>query len=155
MFAALAIERDPLSYANVPFWILTFFQDGGFFALFAVLLPFAVDLLRVRWRRTWALAKLTILEMLRRRVLWVFLLLALVFLFGTWFIDSKPENQVRSYVQVVYLTMAVLVLLTTSLLSSFGIPTDIRQQTIHTVLTKPVERYEIFLRRFLGYVLVM
>jgi ABC-type transport system involved in multi-copper enzyme maturation permease subunit len=31
----------------------------------------------------------------------------------------------------------------------------VRQQTIHTVLTKPVERYEIFLGRFLGYVLVM
>jgi ABC-type transport system involved in multi-copper enzyme maturation permease subunit len=128
---------------------------GGALALFAVLLPFAVDLLRVRWRRIWALSRLTLLEVSRRRVLWVFLLLALVFLFGTWFIDSKPENQVRSYVQVVYLAMAVLILLTSSLLSSFSIPTDIRQQTIHTVLTKPVERYEIFLGRFLGYTLVM
>jgi hypothetical protein len=128
---------------------------GGACALFAVLLPFAVDLLRVRWRRIWALARLTILEVSRRRVLWVFLLLALVFLFGTWFIDSKPENQVRSYVQVVYLAMAVLMLFTSSLMASFSIPTDVRQQTIHTVLTKPVERYEIFLGRFLGYTLVM
>ena len=128
---------------------------GGALALFAVLLPFAVDLLRLRWRRIWALAKLTILEVSRRRVLWVFLLLALVFLFGTWFINGKPESQVSSYVQVVYLAMAVLVLITSSLLASFSIPTDVRQQTIHTVLTKPVERYEIFLGRFLGYTLVM
>jgi hypothetical protein len=128
---------------------------GGACALFAVLLPFAVDLLRVRWRRIWALSRLTILEVSRRRVLWVFLLLCLVFLFGQWFIDSKPENQVRSYVEVVYLAMAVLILFTGSLLASFGIPTDVRQQTIHTVLTKPVERYEIFLGRFLGYTLVM
>jgi hypothetical protein len=128
---------------------------GGFFALFAAMLPFVVDLLRIRWRRIWALTKLTILEVIRRRVFWVFLLLALVFLFGTWFIDSKPENQVRSYVQVVYLAMAVLLLTTSSLLASFSLPTDIRQQTIHTVVTKPVERYEIFLGRLLGYTLVM
>jgi ABC-type transport system involved in multi-copper enzyme maturation permease subunit len=128
---------------------------GGSCALAAVLLPFVVDLLRLRWRRIWALTKLTILEVIRRRVIWVFLGLALVFLFGTWFIDSKPENQVRSYVQVVYLAMAILILFTTSLLASFSLPTDISQNTIHTIVTKPVERYEIFLGRFLGYTLVM
>src|SRR5262249_3330225 len=42
-----------------------------------------------------------------------------------------------------------------SLTSSFSIPTDIRQQTIHTVVTKPVERYEIVLGRFIGNVLMM
>src|SRR5262249_53115205 len=35
------------------------------------------------------------------------------------------------------------------------IPTDIRQQTIHTVVTKPVERFELVLGRFLGYTLLM
>jgi ABC-type transport system involved in multi-copper enzyme maturation permease subunit len=274
MFAALAIERDPFSWANVPFWLVSFFQDAGGFAAFGlalwllwyvirrlshpgarvmpfdpfggflnlnapdvragaldrllaqlapwlrrlfgllvvitalaygvlgvlklpeflgwagatftgesykapelsrpmqefigsglttagliaictVLLPFLVDLLRLRWGRIFALAQLTVLEVVRRRVLWIFLLLALVFLFGTWFIDSKPENQVRSYVEVVYLAMAVLLLLTGSLLASFSIPTDIRQQTIHTIVTKPVERYELFLGRFLGYSAVL
>jgi ABC-type transport system involved in multi-copper enzyme maturation permease subunit len=128
---------------------------AGACALFAVLLPFAVDLLRLRGRRVWALAKLTILEVIRRRVLWVFLALALVFLFGTWFIDSKPENQLRSYVEVVYLAMAVLVLLTGTLLASFSLPADIKSQTIHTIVTKPVERFEIFLGRFLGYTAVL
>jgi hypothetical protein len=128
---------------------------GGFFALFAALLPFTVDLLRLRPRRLWALTKLTILEVIRRRVFYVFLLIAVVFLFGTWFIDSKPENQVRSYVQVVYLAIAILLLITGSLLAAFSLPNDIRQQTIQTVVTKPVERYEIFLGRLLGYSVVM
>lgn len=128
---------------------------AGACALFAVLLPFGVDLLRLRGRRVWALAKLTVLEVIRRRVVWVFLLLALVFLFGTWFIDSKPENQLRSYVEVVYLAMAVLLLFTSSLLASFSLPTDIKQQTIQTIVTKPVERFEIFLGRFLGYTAVV
>src|SRR5262249_8962736 len=36
-------------------------------------------------------------------------------------------------------------------LASFSIPADIRQQTIHTIVTKPVERFEIVLGRFLGF----
>jgi hypothetical protein len=41
------------------------------------------------------------------------------------------------------------------ILASFGIPNDLRQQTIHTIVTKPVERFEIFLGRFLGYTCLM
>src|SRR5262249_10266720 len=55
------------------------------------------------------------------------------------------------YVQVVVFPMALLLLLTALLLSAFSIPTDIRQQTIHTIVTKPVERFEVVLGRFLGF----
>jgi hypothetical protein len=128
---------------------------GGSAALFAALLPFTVSLFSLRWRRIWAIARLTFKEVVRRRVLWVFLLLGLVFLFGTWFIGGEAHNQVRNYVEVVYLTMAILLVLTTSLVASFSIPTDVKQQTIHTVLTKPVERYELILGRFIGFGTVM
>ncbi|HJT77244.1 MAG TPA: ABC transporter permease [Gemmataceae bacterium] len=133
-------------------WLLT---AGGACALATALLPLLADVLRLRWRRVWALASLTIKEVTRRRVLWVFVLLGIVFLFGTWFIDTKPETQVHAYVSVLYLVIAVLLVLTGSLLASFGIPTDVRQQTIHTVVTKPVERYEIVLGRFLGLTVVL
>jgi hypothetical protein len=136
-------------------WHRYSFTLGGFGALVAVLLPFALGLADLRWRRVWAMARLTVKEVVRRRILWVFAALALVFLFGAWFIDTKPEHQVHSYVGVVYLAMAVLLLLTGSLLASFSLPTDIRQQTIHTILTKPVERLEVVIGRFLGFMLVM
>ncbi len=128
---------------------------GGACALFTALLPVLADALRLRWRRVWALASLTIKEVTRRRVLWVFALLGVVFLFFTWFIDAKPETQVHAYVSVLYLVIAVLLVVTGSLVASFGIPTDVRQQTIHTIVTKPVERYEIVLGRFLGLTVVM
>src|SRR5438132_311593 len=38
MFAALAIERDPLSYANLPAWLFAFCQDAGGFAAFGLTL---------------------------------------------------------------------------------------------------------------------
>src|SRR5262249_53497356 len=103
----------------------------------------------------WGLARLTMKEAVRSKVLWIFTFLALVFLFADWFLPHKPEDQLRTYVQVIYWAMTPLLLATGVLLASFGIPNDLRQQTLHTVVTKPVERFEIVLGRFLGYTVLM
>src|SRR5206468_1008253 len=83
---------------------------AGACALVAVGLPFVRNLPQLRWRRVGALAKLSFKEAIRRRVLYAFSALLLVFLFGSWFIDTKPEHQVRTYVGVVFLAMTVLLL---------------------------------------------
>jgi ABC-type transport system involved in multi-copper enzyme maturation permease subunit len=125
---------------------------AGLFAILAVALPVVVDLVtRIRWRRIWALALLSLKEARRRRVVWVFSAMALVFLFVDWFVPYRPADQVRNYVRVFYWSMTPLFLVTASLLGAFSIPADVKSQTIHTVVTKPVERYEIVLGRFLGY----
>jgi hypothetical protein len=131
---------------------------GGAFALLAVGLPLLTDLFsgKIQLRRIWALTRLSYKEGIRRRVLWAFLAVGLVFLFGSWFIEAaKPENQVRNYVQILYWTMTPLLLVVAGLLASTSIPTDIKNQTIHTILTKPVERFELIVGRFLGYTLLM
>jgi hypothetical protein len=129
-------------------WCLTL---GGALAFLAFVLPVLAKLPRMRWRRIMALARLSFKEAIHRRVVWAFCLMGLLFLFAGWFIPYKAEDQVRNYVTVVYTGMAVLLWLTGSLLAAFSIPTDVRNQTIHTIVTKPVERYEIVLGRFLGY----
>src|SRR5947209_7975154 len=128
---------------------------GGACALAAFLVPFGADLVRLRWRRIWALARLSFKEAIRRRVLWVFSAMVLVFLFASWFLPYKPEDQVRNYVRVVYWVMEPLLLTTACLVAAFSIPTDVRSQTIHTIVTKPVQRFEIVLGCFLGYALLM
>jgi hypothetical protein len=128
---------------------------GGLFALLAVGLPFLARAPGLRARRILALARLSFKEALRRRVLWAFTGLLLVFLFASWFIPHKPEDQVRSYVGVVSYAMSWLLLTTSAILAAFSIPADIRQQTIQTVLTKPVERFEVVLGRFLGFAALM
>ncbi len=144
---------------QVPAWRLLaqsyLWTIAGAAAIVAVLVPIFGDLVRLSPRRVWAVARLSMKEAVRRRVLWVFVALLLVVLFGSWFIPHKPEDQVRTYVQVVFLAMAFLMLLAAGLISGFGIPDDIRHQTIHTILTKPVQRFEVFLGRFLGYALLM
>jgi hypothetical protein len=128
---------------------------GGAAALFAAVLPFARNFVAARPRRVWALAKLSFKEAIRRRVLYAFSALLLVFLFASWFVPSKAEDQVRTYVHVVFFVMTLLLLFTAVILAAFSIPTDIKQQTIHTIVTKPVERFEIILGRFLGFFALM
>ncbi len=130
-------------------WILSI---SGFLALTVVIAPVLVDVAtRFRWGRIWAIARLSWKEAIRGRVIWVFGSMALIFLFADWFVTAKAENQIRSYVQVVYWSMAPLFLITAGLLGSFSIPTDVLNNSIHTIVTKPVEKFEIVLGRFLGY----
>ncbi|MFQ3649658.1 MAG: ABC transporter permease [Gemmataceae bacterium] len=128
---------------------------GGLAAIIVVGLPFVQNLFQLSLRRIYAIGLLSFKEALRRRVLYAFSALLIVFLFGSWFIPSKPQDQVRTYVFVVFYAMSALLFLTAVVLSAFSIPTDIRQQTIHTVVTKPVERFEIILGRFFGVMALM
>ncbi len=45
----------------------------------------------------------------------------------------------------------LLLLIPFLLLAAFAIPMDMKHQTIYTIVSKPVERFEIALGRFLGY----
>src|SRR5258708_6060490 len=51
---------------------------GGLLALLAFCEPFFIDLFRLRWRRIYALARLSFQEAVRRRVVWVFFFVLLV-----------------------------------------------------------------------------
>src|SRR5262245_28499090 len=134
-------------------WLLTI---AGALALAVVLVPvLTVAVTRLRFGRIWAIARLSLKEAVRSKVVLIFGLMALVFLFADWFVPYKPENQVRNYVRVLSWSMTPLFLMTASLLGSFGIPTDVKSQSIHTIVTKPVEKFEIVLGRFLGYAVLI
>jgi ABC-type transport system involved in multi-copper enzyme maturation permease subunit len=128
---------------------------AGACAMVPVGVPFVRNLSQLRFRRIYALAKLSFKEAVRRRAVYACSGVLLVVLFGSWFIQTKPADQVRTYVGVVYAAMTFLLLFVAVLLASFSIPTDIKQQTIHTVVTKPVERFEVLLGRFLGFLALM
>ena len=129
---------------------------SGICAVATVLAPVVWSVwARMRFGRIWAIALLSWKEAVRGRVVWVFGAMALVFLFADWFVPYKPEDQVRNYVRMVYWSLTPLFLLTAGLLGAFSIPTDVRNNSIHTIVTKPVEKFEIVLGRFLGVLLLM
>src|SRR5262245_18242056 len=125
---------------------------AGLVALLGFAGPFVRDCLRMRWSRIYAIAKLSFKEAVRWRVVWVFFLILIVYLFpARWFFQEKPEDEVKSIIGVTIRGMNLLLIFVALLLASFSIPTDIKNLTIHTVVTKPVERFEIVLGRFFGY----
>jgi hypothetical protein len=115
------------------------------------------DLLSTSPRRVWALAVLTLREAVRRKALYVFVVFALLFMFGGWFLtDANPDptQQVTVYVSFVLRAVSWLVMPVALLLSCWGLPEDIRLRSLHTVVTKPVRRHEVVAGRILGFTLV-
>jgi ABC-type transport system involved in multi-copper enzyme maturation permease subunit len=112
------------------------------------------DLTRISPRRIAALSWLTVKESIRRRVLVVFAVFVLILLFAGWFLDPGSPDPARLYLSVVLTTTSYLVLLLALLLSALSLPADIRNRTLHTVVTKPVRQSEIVLGRMLGFTVV-
>ncbi|MCA9113468.1 MAG: ABC transporter permease [Planctomycetaceae bacterium] len=166
---------NPLPYPigqAVIFWLILFGSVTGIvlaIALFTSLVArglkgpaavlgqvrdFAVDMIRLSPRRVFALSSLTFKEAIRRKALLIFVVFALLFMFGGWFLSGtgeRPDEQARVYISFVLRVIGWLTLPVVLLLSCWGIPEDIRARSLHTVVTKPARRNEIFLGRFLGF----
>jgi hypothetical protein len=132
------------------------FAGAGLLALLVVAAPV------LRWllvdaspRRIGAIARLSLKEAMAGKVIFVFGAFSLVFLFAEWFIQYKAEDQVRNYVAVFYWTMLPLFILCAAILGSFSIPNDIKNQTIHTIVTKPISKFEVVIGRFVGYAILL
>ena len=104
----------------------------------------------------WAIAKLSFKEAVRSQVLWIFLIAFLPFMFPLqWFSTAKPADEMRSTTVLVTIFLSMLTLIPALLVTSFGIPNDIKNLNIFTVVSKPIERFEIVLGRFVGYLALM
>jgi hypothetical protein len=97
------------------------------------------------------IARNTVGDALRKRVLLVFLLIAIVMLFLALFLAyfSGREQMVmfKSVAFTILLIFGALIAITTSV---FLIPNEIEKRTIYSVLSKPVQRWEFFIGKFLG-----
>jgi hypothetical protein len=103
----------------------------------------------------WVIARNTVGDALRKRVLLVFLLIAIVMLFLALFLayfsgrEQIREQMVmfKSVAFTILLIFGALIAITTSI---FLIPNEIEKRTIYSVLSKPVQRWEFFIGKFLG-----
>jgi ABC-type transport system involved in multi-copper enzyme maturation permease subunit len=112
------------------------------------------DLAGTSARRVWALARLAVQESLRRNVLVVLGVFAVVVLFAGWFLDPASVNPGKLYLGFILGATNLLVCCVTLLLAVFSLPADIKSRTIQTVTTKPVRMGEIVLGRTLGFAAV-
>ncbi|MGL6227124.1 MAG: ABC transporter permease [Thermoguttaceae bacterium] len=129
------------------------FRSSFVFWIQAIQRGFA-DFFLLSPRRTWAIARLTVKESIRRRVLIVCLVFLVILMFAGWYLDPSGLDPARLYLSFVLSATSYLVLLLGLFLSAFGLPTEIKTKTIYTIVTKPVRPSEIVLGRMLGVTVV-
>jgi hypothetical protein len=126
----------------------------GYVVLLRVAMLLLRELIAIRSRRLYSIARLSIYEANRRMwapwvVITVFLL---VLAFTHWFLQPpRPAEMGRLYVGTLTLLCSVLLTVMVTILTPLSLPTDIQQQTIYTVVSKPVRRLELIWGRMIGY----
>jgi hypothetical protein len=126
----------------------------GYFVLLRIAVFLLTELVAVRGRRLYSIARLSVYEANRRMwapwvVITVFLL---VLAFTHWFLQPpRPAEMGRLYVGTLTLLCSVLLTVMVTILTPLSLPTDIQQQTIYTVVSKPVRRLELIWGRMIGY----
>ncbi len=126
----------------------------GYVVLARVAVLLLVELIAVRGRRLYSIARLSLYESNRRMwapwvVITVFLL---VLAFTHWFLQPpRPAEMGRLYVGTLSLLCSILLTVMVTILTPLSLPTDIQQQTIYTVVSKPVRRLELIWGRMIGY----
>ena len=107
----------------------------------------------IRGRRLYAIAWQNVIESTRRMwAPWVVLAVFLVILaFTDWFLQPpRPAEMGRLYVGTLALLCSLLLTVMVAILTPISLPNDIQQQTIYTVVSKPVRRIELVWGRILG-----
>lgn len=118
---------------------------------------------------TLIIAQLTIQETQRRRILWLGLLMALLFLtvygFGLHFIFAELKAAGQTFEEtktagLVLLSAGLyvvnfLIIMMSVLTSVTAVSGEIDSHTIETLLTKPVRRWEVVLGKWLGFALLL
>ena len=123
----------------------------GFYRTAKVVFTGVAELMQLSPRRVLAMAMLSFKEAIRRRVLIAFAVFIVIVLFAGWFLDANSIQPGRLYISFVLTLSNYLILALALFLSAFSLPTDIKNRTIYTVMTKPVRAWEIVLGRIVGF----
>jgi ABC-type transport system involved in multi-copper enzyme maturation permease subunit len=100
---------------------------------------------------TMAIAKQTLEDMLRRKILLILLIVAIGMIAlgpSVGFLSPRESSVILRSLGLAVILIAGLLI--TILAGIQVIPTEIERRTIYTVLSKPVQRYEFVLGKFLG-----
>jgi len=105
---------------------------------------------------TWRIAKITVAEARRRRVIQAVVVLVVLILFSmTFFSYLSPAEQARMYISSGLGAITVFGILLAIFVAAFLIPHDIESRTIYAILAKPVRRFEFVLGKYLGALIIL
>src|SRR5687768_5261776 len=132
--------------AHYPGWVLL-----GLIVLAFLVFGFR-DLLRLSWRRIWAISGVCFDESIRRRVLWITPLAILGVIAVSQL--TKPvdaQDAIRQTTKFCVFASGLVVAITAIILACTNLPKEIENRVIYTVVTKPTTRLEIVLGKVVGF----
>jgi ABC-type transport system involved in multi-copper enzyme maturation permease subunit len=104
----------------------------------------------------WRVAKITVAEARRRRVIQAVVVLVVLILFSmTFFSYLSPEEQARMLISGGLAAITVFGILLSIFIAAFLIPHDIESRTVYAILAKPVRRFEYVLGKYLGALIIL
>jgi ABC-type transport system involved in multi-copper enzyme maturation permease subunit len=110
------------------------------------------DVLRLHWRRIWAISGVCVTESLRRRVLWVTPMAVLgVIVISQLNQPLDAQDAIRQTTKFCLFASAMLVTITAVILACTNLPREIENRVIFTIVTKPTTRLEIVIGKVLGF----
>lgn len=109
------------------------------------------DLFFLSFRRISAIARLTFMEAYRRKAFAVGVVFLGMIMFSGWFVGDSRNDSIAPYISTVVTPMWMMLVPMSLLVACWGIPADVKERSIHTVVTKPARRSEIVIGRIFGY----
>ncbi len=105
-------------------------------------------------RNTWLIARTILLEAVRRRELYVIVLIALALLAGLRFVTFfQIQGLSKFYREISLRTMNTATALVAILLAARQLPREFKNRTLYPLLAKPITRLEFILGKFYGVLL--
>jgi ABC-type transport system involved in multi-copper enzyme maturation permease subunit len=104
----------------------------------------------------WRIAKITVAEARRRRVVQAVVILVVLILFSmTFFSYLSPAEQSRMLISGGLAAITVFGILLAIFVAAFLIPQEIENRTVYAILAKPVRRFEFILGKYLGSLIIL
>jgi ABC-type transport system involved in multi-copper enzyme maturation permease subunit len=104
----------------------------------------------------WRIAKMTVAEARRMRLLQaVVLLVVLIMASMTFFSQLSPREQSRMVISGGLSAITVFGIMMAIFIAAFLIPHEVEKRTIYAILSKPVRRFEFVLGKYLGALIVL
>jgi ABC-type transport system involved in multi-copper enzyme maturation permease subunit len=104
----------------------------------------------------WRIARITVAEARRRRVLQaVVVLVVLILVSMTFFAYLSPKEQSRMLINNGLAAITAFGILLSIFVGAFLVPHELESRTVYAILAKPVRRFEFVLGKYLGALIVL
>lgn len=104
----------------------------------------------------WRIAKITVAEARRRRVLQAVVVLVLLILASmTFFSYLSPQEQSRMLIDNGLAAITAFGILLAIFIAAFLIPQELESRTVYAILAKPVRRFEFVIGKYLGALIIL